>query len=75
MNSTDELLTTAQVARLLGISPQRVRQLVQRSRQNDFPAPAEQTRTTRGVGIRRWRRSDVERWNADGDRANGRPPL
>jgi predicted DNA-binding transcriptional regulator AlpA len=72
MNATagEKLLTTADVAELLGISPQRVRQLV--AQRPDFPAPAETSTTTRGVGTRRWRRADVERWNASANRSHGR---
>jgi predicted DNA-binding transcriptional regulator AlpA len=65
-----KLLTTRDVAQLLDISPQRVRQLV-RDR-DDFPAPAIESRTERGVGTRRWRRQDVERWAASADRSHGR---
>lgn len=67
---TTALLTTRDVAELLDISPQRVRQLV-RDRA-DFPAPAVVSSTTRGIGTRRWRRADVERWNASADRSHGR---
>jgi predicted DNA-binding transcriptional regulator AlpA len=73
MNATavERLLTTADVAQLLGVSSQRVRQLV-RDRA-DFPAPAAQSRTSRGVGTRRWRRADVEHWRDSANRRPGRP--
>ena len=66
MNATAELLTTSEVAELLNVSPQRVRQLV-RDR-SDFPAPARVV----GAGMRLWRRTDVEHWRDSADRSPGR---
>jgi len=73
MNATPvELLTTADVADLLGVSSQRVRQLVKT--RSDFPRPyASSHGVRRAVGTRYWSRVDVERWNDHADRSPGRP--
>ena len=52
-----DTLRAAQVAKLLGVSRERVRQLPQRD--PTFPSPVETE------PYRRWDRADVERW-ADG---------
>ena len=70
MQPTDDLMTTRDVADLLGVSSQRVRQLV--ADRSDFPAPASTSQTSRGVGTRRWQRADVERWRDSANRAPGR---
>jgi hypothetical protein len=62
-----ELLVTADVAAILGVSPGRVRQLLER--RSDFPRPYA---VTRG-GVRLWRPADVERWARSADRTVGRP--
>jgi predicted DNA-binding transcriptional regulator AlpA len=49
-----ELVTAADIARRLGVSPQRTHQLTQ---QNRFPAPVGRIATSNV-----WRWSDVERW-------------
>jgi predicted DNA-binding transcriptional regulator AlpA len=51
---TDHLLGSAEVAEMLGVSRQRVHQLVTRS---DFPEPVAVL-----SGGRIWRRGDVEAW-------------
>lgn len=65
-----DLITTREVADMLGVSSQRVRQLV--ADRPDFPAPFVASTTSRGVGTRRWRRADVERWRDHANRAPGR---
>ena len=70
MQDTPDLITTRDVAELLSVSSQRVRQLV-RDRA-DFPAPAHTSQTDRGVGARKWRRSDIERWRDSANRSAGR---
>jgi predicted DNA-binding transcriptional regulator AlpA len=67
---TPELLTTGEVAQLLEISPQRVRQLV-RDRA-DFPPAIETPGHARSIAMRHWRRDDIERWQANADRSPGR---
>ncbi len=54
------LMGAAEIADLLGVSRQRVQQLVGRP---DFPAPTD----TLAMG-KVWRREDVERWAADRER-------
>ena len=67
-----ELLTTAEVAAQLGVSPRRVSQLV--VRRPDFPRPYAITRgVRRSTGLRLWRPEDIERWAAEADRSVGRP--
>lgn len=53
----ERLMGAAEIAELLGVSRQRVQQLVVRS---DFPAPAH----TFAMG-KVWRREDVEAWDAE----------
>lgn len=50
----DHLMGAAEIGELLGVSRQRVQQLVSRA---DFPAPAVEL----AMG-KVWRREDVERW-------------
>lgn len=50
-----ELVTAADVARLLGVSPQRAHQLTQ---QRSFPAPVGRVATSNV-----WRLPDIERWD------------
>ena len=67
-----ELLTTAEVAVELGVSPRRVAQLLER--RADFPQPYAVTRgVRRSSGLRLWRPEDVARWAASADRSAGRP--
>jgi hypothetical protein len=67
-----ELLTTAEAAVELGVTPRRVAQLA--ATRPDFPAPYAVTRGVRREhGIRLWRPEDIDRWNAAADRSAGRP--
>ena len=69
---TRELLSAAQVAEILGVSPRRVTQLAED--RADFPAPAVVSRgQRRRVATRLWRASDIEAWAASADRSPGRP--
>lgn len=61
----DELVTAADVARMLGVSRERVRELAKR---DDFPAPA--GRVARSLV---WRRPEIEAWIQEWDRRPGRP--
>jgi predicted DNA-binding transcriptional regulator AlpA len=70
VQTTPALLTTRDVAQLLGVSSQRVRQLI--ADRPDFPAPFVESRTERGIGTRRWKRADIVRWNANANRSPGR---
>jgi plasmid maintenance system antidote protein VapI len=71
---TRELLTTAEVAQVLGVTPRRVSQLVERRR--DFPAPYAVTRgVRRDSGLRLWRPEDIDRWARTADRSPGRRPA
>lgn len=71
---TRELLTTAEVAVELGVSPRRVSQLLERRR--DFPRPYAVTRGVRRErGLKLWRPEDIEAWAASADRSVGRPAL
>jgi hypothetical protein len=66
-----ELLTTAEVAQVLGVTPRRVAQLADRRR--DFPAPYAITRGVRRTsGLRLWLPDDIDRWAATADRSAGR---
>jgi hypothetical protein len=66
-----ELLTTAEVAQVLGVTPRRVSQLLERRR--DFPRPFAVTRgVRRTTGLRLWQPDDIERWAATADRTAGR---
>jgi hypothetical protein len=66
-----ELLTTAEVAQVLGVSPRRVSQLADRRR--DFPAPYAVTRgIRRDSGLRLWLPEDIDRWAETADRSPGR---
>lgn len=56
----DDLVGTAEIADLLGVSRQRVHQLVSRA---DFPEPVAKL----AAGII-WNRLDVERWARDSGR-------
>lgn len=72
MSAPRELLTTAEVAAELGVSPRRVSQLLER--RADFPRPYAVTRgVRRAAGLRLWRPEDVARWAATADRSVGRP--
>lgn len=67
-----ELLTTAEVAEVLGVSPRRVSQLA--DDRPDFPQPFAVTRGVRRQrGLRLWLPEDVETWAATADRRAGRP--
>lgn len=63
-----ELLTTGEVAEVLGVTARRVRQLVERGTPG-FPAPYA---VTRARGQQLWRPEDIERWAASADRSAGR---
>jgi hypothetical protein len=72
MSAPRELLTTAEVAAELGVSPRRVSQLLEL--RPDFPRPYAVTRgVRRSAGLRLWRPADVQRWAASADRSVGRP--
>jgi predicted DNA-binding transcriptional regulator AlpA len=60
-------LSSAGVAKILGVSSARVRQLAAR---DDFPRPAV---LVEPGGQRLWRPSDIERWAREADRSPGRP--
>jgi hypothetical protein len=62
---TDELVHSAEIGRRLGVTRQRVGQWTRRP---DFPAAA-----ARSGRVRFWRWSDVERWDREHARVNGRP--
>jgi hypothetical protein len=69
--SPRELLTTAEVAQVLGVTPRRVAQLADRRR--DFPQPYAVTRGVRRTsGLRLWLPEDVEEWARTADRTPGR---
>jgi len=71
MKRTRELLTTAEVAAELGVTPRRVSQLAER--RSDFPAPYAITRgVRRSTGLRLWRPEDIDRWVESADRSPGR---
>jgi hypothetical protein len=61
----DELVTQADIARMLNVQRQRAVQLVARE---DFPAPVGKIGRSRV-----WRRGDVETWAVDRHRPPGRP--
>lgn len=64
------LLTTAEVARELGVSPRRVTQL--HALRSDFPEPFA---IAGGANpIRLWEPADIAAWSRDADRSTGRPP-
>jgi len=66
-----ELLTTAEVADVLGVSRSRVDQLAVRS---DFPAPFARTRgINRTSGLRLWKPVDIDRFAKTWERQPGRP--
>jgi predicted DNA-binding transcriptional regulator AlpA len=68
---TQNLLSTAEVAKILGVTRYRVNQLVNGRR--DFPRPAAVTHNGDGsVSGRLWRERDIEAWNATADRSPGR---
>jgi hypothetical protein len=64
---TRELLTTTDVALVLGVSRRRAAWLA--DNRPGFPEPYAAT----PAGVRLWRRADVERWAATADRTAGRP--
>jgi len=72
MNRTPvELLTTADVAAVLGVSSSRVRQLV--NDRSDFPKPYTSSYgVRRAVGTRFWSREQIDRLNESADRTPGR---
>lgn len=64
-----ELLTTADVARVLSVSPRRVAQLA--DHRPDFPEPYAITRPPQS--IRLWQPEDIEHWLRTANRSPGRP--
>jgi predicted DNA-binding transcriptional regulator AlpA len=67
-----QLLNTAEVAMVLGVSRQRVLQLSEA--RADFPRPYAYTM----IGVRTlllWTPADVDKWNATADREPGNPSL
>ena len=64
---TRELLTTADVAVVLGVSRRRAAWLA--DNRSNFPKPYARTPTN----IRLWRRADIEQWSSTADRSTGRP--
>ena len=67
--SPRELLSTADVAVELGVTPRRVLALLGNRRRTGFPAPYA---TTRERAFKLWRPADIERWAATWDRSPGR---
>jgi predicted DNA-binding transcriptional regulator AlpA len=68
---TQKLLSTAEAARILGVSRWRVSQLA--NGRADFPRPAVVTRNAAGgVSSRLWRERDIRAWDATADRSPGR---
>jgi predicted DNA-binding transcriptional regulator AlpA len=66
-----ELLTTTDVAEVLGVSRSRVRQLA--NGRPDFPKPYAISRgPVRPIGTRLWSRDDIDYWNVSADRTPGR---
>jgi predicted DNA-binding transcriptional regulator AlpA len=63
-----ELLTTADVAEVLGVSARRVSQLA--DARPDFPAPYAVTRGKKA--IRLWRPEDIDAWARQANRSPGR---
>lgn len=60
-----ELLTTSEVAAILGVTPRRVAQLADQP-DSGFPQPYAITRgVKRAKGMRLWRPQDIERWQRD----------
>jgi hypothetical protein len=56
-----ELLTTSEVAEVLGVSPRRVAQLA--DQRLDFPEPYAVTRgVKRARGMRLWKPDDIDQW-------------
>lgn len=64
-----ELLTTADVARVIGVSPRRVAQLA--DHRPDFPEPYAITRPPQS--IRLWTPEAIDAWQRTADRSPGRP--
>lgn len=64
----NELVSQAEIARRLGISRQRVKQLVEERK--DFPAPAQTLAGPRGT---LWRWGGIDAWNNAVERRTGRP--
>lgn len=65
-----ELLTTSEVAEVLGVSARRVAQLA--DGRSDFPKPYAVTRgVRRKKGIRLWRPDEIDHWARTADRAPG----
>ena len=66
LDMADELVSIVEVAEMLGVSRQRVHQLLRAY--DDFPAP-----TAELAVVRIWRRSDVIAWISSHPRRTGRP--
>jgi prophage regulatory protein len=62
----DNLVSVTEIAEILGVSRQRVNQLIKSN--SDFPAPEAEL----AIG-RVWRRDQIERWNRKHPRRPGRP--
>jgi predicted DNA-binding transcriptional regulator AlpA len=62
----EDLVSVPEIAMMLGVSRQRVHQLIQAY--EDFPEPVAEL----AVG-RIWNRSDIEQWIASHPRRTGRP--
>ena len=68
---TQNLLSAAEVAEILGVSRWRVNQLA--TGRADFPRPAAVTHNAAGgVSGRLWRERDIGAWDATADRSPGR---
>ena len=69
MAKVQEMITSGQIAEMLGVSRARVHQLSDRP---DFPPPS-----GRAGNYRLWDRAVIERWAASWDRSNpgGRPKI
>lgn len=64
----ERLVSVPEIAQILGVSQQRVHQLI--ASYDDFPAPEAEL----AVG-RIWKRKDVESWARSHPRKPGRPPT
>jgi len=62
----DHLVSVTEIAEILGVSRQRVNQLIKSH--SDFPAPEAEL----AIG-RVWRRDQIERWDREHPRQPGRP--
>ena len=59
-----DLMTMAEIGRLLGVSRQQVWVWHDRRRRNGFPEAAAMVERTLGAPTRAWRQRDVDAWHA-----------